>query len=76
MFWIPSRISVARQPRFPVELPHARQFLLDLQHTDRAYHVADRQPGIIGPEDAAILIFLVAEADAVTVDLPECFSSL
>src|SRR2546428_12643224 len=69
-------VCLARHSCSPVELPDTCQFLLHLQQADRAYHVADRDPGIIGPEDAAILVFVVVEADFVTVDLPERFSFL
>src|SRR5437773_4326121 len=69
-------VYLARHSGFPVELPDTRQFLLHLQQADRAYHLADGVLGIVGPEDAAILVFVVPEADFVTVDLPERFAFL
>src|SRR5205807_3981108 len=61
-------------PGFPIELPDARHFLLKFQHADRAHHFADRYPGVIGPEDAAILVFVIVKTHFVTVGLPERFS--
>ena len=59
---------------FPIELPDARHFILQFQCVDRAHHFGDGDPGVIGPEDAAILVFVVMETNSVTVNLPERFS--
>src|SRR5207249_8433453 len=66
--------SLSPNPCFPIELPDARQFLLEFQHADRAHHFADRDLGVIGPEDAAILILVVVKSHFVTVGLPERFA--
>src|SRR2546422_6664978 len=56
---------------FPIELPDARHFILEFQYADGAHHFADRHLVVIGPEDAAILVFVVMETNSVTVSLPE-----
>src|SRR5438132_796400 len=59
---------------FSIELPDARHFILELQYADRAHHFADGGPGVIGPEDAAIFVFVIAETYFVTVSVLERFS--
>src|SRR2546430_2657796 len=59
---------------FAIELPDARHFILELQYADRAYHFGDGDPGVIGPEDAAIFVFVIAETYFVTVSVLERFS--
>src|SRR6266704_2656194 len=61
-------------PGLAIEFPDARHFILEFQHADRAHHCADRGSGIIGPEDAAILVLVVVETHLVTVGLPEGFA--
>ncbi len=61
--------SIARPPCFAVELPDLCHFLFEFQHADRAHHFADRDPRIVGPEDAEILVFIVVETYFVTVSL-------
>src|SRR5207253_2936407 len=68
---ISKRDLLSPDPCFPIELPDARHFLLEFQHADRTHHLSDRDPGVIGPEDAAILVFVIVETHFVTVSLPQ-----
>ena len=66
--------ALSPNSRFPIELPDARHFILEFQYADRTHHLADSDFGVIRPEDAAILVFVVAKTHSVTVGLPERFS--
>src|SRR2546428_2136045 len=58
----------------PINLPDARHFILEFEHADCARHFADGGPGVIGPEDPAILVFVVVETHFITVSLTERFA--
>ena len=60
--------------RFPIELFDARHFIFEFEYPDRAHHFTDGGPGVIGPEDAAIFVFVIAETYFVTVSVLERFS--
>src|ERR1041384_6094883 len=58
--------------RLAIKLPDARHFVLEFEHADGARHFADGGSGIVRPEDAAILVFVVVEADSLAVDFSQC----
>src|SRR6266536_337265 len=58
----------------PVKLADARHFFLEFQDAERAHHFADGDSGVIRPENAAILLFVVVKAHFVTIGLSERFS--
>src|SRR5690242_14354126 len=61
-----------RHARFLIQFPDAPQLLVRLAQAERTEHFSDRRLRVVGPEDAAVLVLIVAEAGSVSVFLLEC----
>ena len=69
-------LPVTWYPGPSIHLADPRQFVLQFQKSQGAHHFADRDLGIIGPENPAIFVFIIVEAGSWAVLLPERFSML
>src|SRR5689334_4672295 len=67
-----SSARLLRDSRLLVEFPDAPQLLIGLTKAQRTDHFTDRDLRIVGPEDPAVLVFVIAKSDLIAVLFFEC----